>query len=759
MSKHLVIVESPAKAKTIKKYLGPDFEVLASYGHVRDLMPKKGSVDPNNNFEMKYDIIERNSKHLELIAKMLKKADSLYLATDPDREGEAISWHVKEEMERRKLLKDKPYYRIFFNEVTKSAVQEAVANPREIAMDLVNAQQARRALDYLVGFNLSPLLWKKIRRGLSAGRVQSPALRLIVEREIEIENFTPEEYWKIASNLQKDTHKFDARLTYFENEKINQFTINNEELATNAKDTLLSKANGNVTVSKIEKKQRKRNPAPPFITSTIQQEAARKLGFTTRKTMSVSQQLYEGIDIGTGTVGLITYMRTDSVHLSNEAVDDIRDLITKRYGAENVPDEPRVFKTKSKNAQEAHEAIRPTAIKQSPDMIKEYLSSDQLKLYTLVWKRTVACQMVHALINTVAIDFSCPDQSIFRANGSTIKAPGFMSVYLEGKDDNADDDNEEKLLPEFTEGETIKLHDVVPTQHFTEPPPRYSEASLVKSLEENDIGRPSTYSSIIQTLQAREYVVLEKKRFTPTDVGRVVIRFLTEHFTKYVDYDFTAQLEDELDEIARGEKTWIPVLEEFWTPFIEQIGHIDETVQRKDVTTEMTEDKCPKCEHLLAIRLGKRGRFIGCTNYPDCDYTSSLDGDEEANKVEIVQDRKCPECEKDLVIKNGKYGKFIGCSSYPDCKHMEPLEKPSDLKILCPQCSQGNILQRKSRRGKIFYSCARYPDCDYALWNEPVEEACPKCHWPILTLKETKSRGKEKLCPQRDCNHKVKLDE
>lgn len=762
MSKHLVIVESPAKCKTIKKYLGPDYEVLASYGHVRDLLPKKGSVDPANDFAMKYEIIDRNAKHLDLIAKTLKQCDSLYLATDPDREGEAISWHVQQEMERRKLLKDKTCYRIFFNEITKTAIQTAISEPRDIAMNLVNAQQARRALDYLVGFNLSPLLWKKVRRGLSAGRVQSPALRMIVEREIEIESFVPQEYWKVIAKLQKTTHKFDARLTYLEGEKIEQFTLNNTKLALKAKETLLNKSNGVLTVTKIEKKQRKRNPAPPFITSTLQQEAARKLGFTTRKTMMVAQQLYEGIEIGTGSVGLITYMRTDSVNLAIEAVNDIRDFIEKRYSKENVPESARQFKTKAQNAQEAHEAIRPTVIKQTPEMLKDYLNPDQLKLYTLIWKRTVACQMIHATIDTVSVDFGCPENSLFRANGSTIKTPGFMAVYLEGQDDKSDDDdddNKEKLLPEFEQGEQVKLTDIATTQHFTEPPPRYSEASLVKSLEERGIGRPSTYSSIIQTLQQREYVTIEQKRFMPTDVGRVVSRFLTEHFSKYVDYDFTAKLENDLDEIAIGDKAWIPVLRNFWTPFNDQISHIDQSVQRKDVTTEMTEEKCPKCGNLLAIRLGKRGRFIGCTNYPDCDHTASLEGETEANQTEVIQDRACPSCNSELVIKVGRYGKFVGCSQYPKCNHMEPIEKPTTTNVLCPQCSQGAILQRKSRRGKIFYSCERYPDCDYALWNEPIEEACPDCHWPILTIKETKSRGKEKVCPQQNCKYKTSVDE
>jgi DNA topoisomerase-1 len=693
-----------------------------------------------------------------MIAKLLKTSDSLYLATDPDREGEAISWHVQEDMIRRKLLKNKNTYRIFFNEITKAAVQEALSNPRDISMDMVNAQQARRALDYLVGFNLSPLLWKKVRRGLSAGRVQSPALRLIVERELEIEKFITQEYWRLTASIQHDKTTFSARLTHFEGEKLEQFSITTEDRATHCQNTLLEKANGTLTVKKIEKKQRKRNPAPPFITSTLQQEAARKLGFTTRRTMSVAQQLYEGIDIGAGTVGLITYMRTDSVNLAGEAIESIRSLIEKRYGIEFVPESPRVYKTKSKNAQEAHEAIRPTAAQQTPDIIKEYLNPEQFKLYSLIWKRAVASQMQHALIDTVAIDFNCEGNNIFRANGSTIKHPGFMSVYLEGIDDKEDGDGKENILPPLTEGQCVQLDSITPSQHFTEPPPRYTEASLVKSLEEHDIGRPSTYSSIIQTLQHREYVILEKKRFTPTDVGRIVNRFLTEHFSQYVDYDFTAALEDQLDEVARGEKKWIPVLENFWMPFIKQITHIDETVQRKDVTTELIDKKCPKCDHQLAIRLGKRGRFIGCTHFPDCDYTSSLDG-EETSKVEILEDRACPKCGGELHIKMGKYGKFVGCGKYPDCNHMEPIEKPTDTKVLCPQCSQGNILERRSRRGKVFYSCARYPDCDYAIWNLPLDEPCPKCHWPILSFKETKSKGKEKVCPQKTCQYKISLDE
>ncbi|AMQ28994.1 TPA: type I DNA topoisomerase [Legionella pneumophila] len=759
MSKHLVIVESPAKAKTIQKYLGNDYDVLASYGHVRDLPARKGSVNPEKHFSMTYVPIEKNARHIDTIAKTLKKSDSLLLATDPDREGEAISWHIFELMKERNLLKDKSVHRIFFNEITKAAIQDAINHPRSISMDLVNAQQARRALDYLVGFNLSPLLWKKIRRGLSAGRVQSPALRLIVEREEEIERFIAQEYWKIIAKCAHASTEFEARLTHYNEEKLQQFSVTQQEQAHEIKKQLIAQAQGFLTVAQIDKKQRKRKPSPPFITSTLQQEAARKLGFTARKTMMVAQQLYEGIDIGTGTVGLITYMRTDSVNLAKEAIDEIRDYITQRYKGDNCPNSPRIYKTKSKNAQEAHEAIRPTSIKRTPEMVQGSLTSDQLKLYSLIWKRTVASQMADAILDTVSVDFSCGKGNTFRANGSTIAFPGFLSVYEEGRDDSKDEDNEDKILPAFNVGEKIKVSDIETNQHFTEPPPRYSEATLVKALEEYDIGRPSTYASIIHTLQQREYVVVEKKRFLPTDVGRIVNRFLTNYFTRYVDYQFTAGLEDTLDAIARGEKDWIPVLEEFWQPFVQQIQNIDEQVQRKDVTTELLEEKCPKCQKPLSIRLGKRGRFIGCTGYPDCDYTQDISNPEgEKSEPEVVEGRNCPLCHGALHIKTGRYGKFIGCSNYPECKHMEPLEKPSDTGVTCPKCNQAKILQRKSRKGKIFYSCGNYPKCDYALWNEPVDLPCPKCAWPILTLKESKKFGRQILCPREGCDYSAKED-
>ncbi|MBN46902.1 MULTISPECIES: type I DNA topoisomerase [unclassified Methylophaga] len=758
MGNKLVIVESPAKAKTIKKYLGKDVEVLASYGHVRDLLPKEGAVDPSNDFAMKYQIIDRNSKHVDAIAKAMKKADSLYLATDPDREGEAISWHLFELLKKKGVLKDKEVFRVVFHEITKQAVNDAVANPRELSMDMVNAQQARRALDYLVGFTLSPLLWKKVRRGLSAGRVQSPALRMIVERELEIEAFKAQEYWTIEADATAEKTPFQAKLTHYKNDKLSQFSIEKTEQAEDVVKTLTKAAEGKLLVTHVEKKQRKRNPAAPFTTSTLQQEASRKLGFGAQRTMSVAQQLYEGVDTGEGAEGLITYMRTDSVSLAAEAIEEIRMFIGQRYGAKSVPSKPQEYKTKSKNAQEAHEAVRPTSVLRTPDEMKAYLSVDQHKLYNLIWQRTLASQMIHATLNTVAVDLGCGKGNTFRANGSTVVNPGFMSVYLEGKDDTKGD-KDENILPPMEVGEVVDLVAIRPEQHFTEPPPRYSEASLVRSLEEHDIGRPSTYASIISTLLQREYVELITKRFHPTDVGRVVGKFLVEHFTRYVDYDFTAKLEDDLDAVSRGEAEWIPLLRNFWGPFKEQVETKDKEVQRSDVTQELLDEDCPKCGKKLSSRLGRSGRFIGCTGYPECDYTRNIDGEETtASEPEVVEGRKCPKCDSDLWIRTGKYGKFIGCSSYPKCKHIESLEQPDKTGVECPKCKKGEILTRKSRRGKVFYSCSEYPTCDYAIWNEPVAEPCPNCNWPILSIKTTKSKGTEKVCPQKDCGYSVKVE-
>ena len=613
MSKNLVIVESPAKSKTISKYLGKDFDVMASYGHVRDLVPKEGAVDPDNNFTMKYQVIERNEKHVKAIVRGLKKADALYLATDPDREGEAISWHLIELLKERGALAGKEVHRVVFHEITKQAVQDAVDNPRELSGDLVGAQQARRALDYLVGFNLSPLLWKKVQPGLSAGRVQSPALRMIVERELEIEAFKAREYWTIEADVSKNEQPFVSRLVSYKGEKVEQFSFQNEESARAVEKTLLEAAGGEFNVLSVTKRQRRRNPAAPFTTSTLQQEASRKLGFNTQRTMRVAQKLYEGIELpGEGQVGLISYMRTDSVTLAEVAVTEIRDVIAERYGKQNVPDEPRVFKTKSKNAQEAHEAIRPTTVTHVPDEIRGSLDDDQYKLYSLIWKRTMACQMVPAVFDTVAIEMAAGDESLghrMRANGSVLVEPGFMSVYQEGKDDSKDDDGD-RLLPEIDEGDTIKLDELRPEQHFTEPPPRFTEASLVKTLEEYGIGRPSTYASIIVTLKNREYVEMDAKRFIPTDIGRIVIGFLTEHFTQYVDYDFTAKLEDDLDEVSLGHKEWVPLLDDFWRPFIKLCEEKESSVTREQVAQARELGTDPKSGKPVTVRMGRYGPFV-----------------------------------------------------------------------------------------------------------------------------------------------------
>ena len=757
--KNLVIVESPAKAKTIEKYLGKNFKVLASFGHVRDLLPKNGAVDTENGFAMKYQLIERNAKHLDAITKAMRNAEALYLATDPDREGEAISWHLYEILKEQKTLENKQVHRVAFHEITKTAVKEAIDNPRSLSMDLVNAQQARRALDYLVGFNLSPVLWKKIRRGLSAGRVQSPALRLIVEREIEIEVFEPREYWTIEADCKKARRVFIAKLNLLAKKKITQFSIIKKEQANKAKNKLLKLAKGQLEVIKVNKKQRRRQPSSPFTTSTLQQEAARKLGFATKRTMQIAQQLYEGIDTGEGAAGLITYMRTDSVNLADEAVGEIREVIQERYGKENLPKQARKFKTKAKNAQEAHEAVRPTSAARHPDGIKSSLKSDQFKLYTLIWKRTIACQMTHATLDTVAVDLSCGDENnVFRANGSVIVKPGFLLVYEEGIDDKKKSDGTEKMLPPLEIGEFIELKDILANQHFTEPPPRFSEASLVKNLEEFGIGRPSTYATIISTLQQREYVNLEQKRFTPTDVGRVVNKLLTEHFELYIDYDFTAKLEDQLDEIARGEQEWIPLMQRFWSKFKKLVDEKTDSVQRQDLH-ETLDEACPKCKKPLNKRLGRRGQFIGCSGYPDCDYTRNLDGEEYTpSKPEIVEGRKCPKCKSDLIIKQG-HSKFIGCSNYPKCKFTESLEKPVDTGVTCPICNSATLVQKKSRYGSIFYSCSSYPTCKYAISGKPLAEKCPTCDWPILMLKTTKKNGTQKICPQKDCDYLVNVEE
>ena len=608
----VVIVESPAKAKTIEKYLGPGFKVLASYGHVRDLVPKEGAVDPDNGFVMRYDSIERNEKHVKAIKSALKKADTLYLATDPDREGEAISWHLCEMLKEQGLLDGKDVQRVVFYEITKRSILEAMKSPRGLSNELIDAQQARRALDYLFGFNLSPLLWKKIMPKLSAGRVQSPALRMIVEREKEVEAFIPQEYWTLEGAIASGEAQVSGRLVEYQGNRVEQFTFVNEEQAHAARDAVLAAADGKVRISKIDKKQRRRKPTAPFSTSTLQQEASRKLGFNTQRTMRTAQGLYEGIETDDGTVGLITYMRTDSVSLAGEAVVEIRELIKNRYGAENVPDEPPVYKTKAKNAQEAHESVRPTSVLRTPEDLKDRLDDDQFKLYSLIWKRAVASQMVPAVFDTVAIDMNpenAPETARLRANGSTLVEPGFIAVYQEGSDD-VKDEEADRTLPPLEQNQLLDLAEFKADQHFTDPPPRYTEASLVKTLEEYGIGRPSTYASIISTLKNRDYVEMDGKRFLPTDIGRIVSDFLTNHFTQYVDYDFTANLENELDEISAGDRQWVPLLESFWVPFHDLVENKEETVTREEAAQARQLGTDPKSGKPVSVRMGRFGAFV-----------------------------------------------------------------------------------------------------------------------------------------------------
>ena len=754
MANSLVIVESPAKAKTIEKFLGKGYKVLASYGHVRALPSKQGSVDIEHDFVPNYQVLAESKKHIDLLKKEVAKSSELILATDLDREGEAIAWHLLEALGIDEYG-DKPQVkRVTFHEITKPAILAAMANPRRIDRGLVDAQQARSVLDYLVGFNLSPFLWKKIRYGLSAGRVQSVALRLVCERESEIEAFEPREYWTIEALLANPAGAdFTARLHSIDGAKLDKFAIGNQ---ARAEEVMADLQQAEFRIAKLEKKERKRNPAAPFTTSTLQQEANRKLGFSARKTMSTAQKLYEGIDIGEGSHGLITYMRTDSVALSQQATSEAREVICQLYGQDYALATPRIFKNKSKNAQEAHEAVRPTSIAHTPDKIKSHLTADQFRLYQLIWKRTVASQMTPAVFDATSVDISAGERYSFRASGQIIRFPGFMTLYIEGTD-NGDDEEKEGLLPPLAEGEDLHRQQLTQEQHFTQPPPRFTEASLVKALEEYGIGRPSTYANIMNTMVTRKYVRLEKRIFYPEDVGRVVTKLLTEHFSRYVDYDFTAAMEEDLDAISRGEKDWTPSVKQFWDPFIALLGQKDQEVSKADLTTEKTDQSCPECSKKLVIKLGRSGRFLACSGFPDCRHTEPLESNGLPAEEPVMSDEKCDKCGAGMLVKAGRYGKFLACSAYPACKNIQPLEKPVSLDIGCPQCKEGEMMEKKSRYGKIFYSCNRYPKCKYALWNPPKQEACPKCAWPLTEIKTTKRSGTVQRCPQENCDWQKEL--
>jgi len=673
---HLVVVESPAKAKTINRYLGNDYVVVASYGHIRDLPSKNGSVDPNNQFQMVWEVDARSKKHIDAIIKESKNADSILLATDPDREGEAISWHIAQLLMEKKALQGKKLQRIVFNEITKSAVQHALENPREINQELVDAYMARRALDYLVGFNISPVLWRKLPGSRSAGRVQSVALRLIVHREQEIEKFIKEEYWSILGQFSTPSKEFfDAKLTHLNGVKLEKFSINNEEKAK-AAVSLLEKEN--YAVASIDKKQMRRNPAAPFITSTLQQEASRKLGFSASRTMQTAQKLYEGIAIKGESTGLITYMRTDGVQLSQEAVSKMRDFIGKKYGKDYLPASAIAYKSKAKNAQEAHEAIRPTDIDRTPEMVKPYLDETQYKLYELIWRRTLACQMTQAVFDQMSILIDSSDKKHqFKATGSTLVFDGFLRVYKEGIDDQKGDNDEDRLLPRMADKDPLNLKNIEPHQHFTEPPPRYGEASLVKKLEELGIGRPSTYASILHVLQERSYVMLERRQFIPSDRGRLVTTFLENFFQKYVEYDFTAKLEEQLDDISAGERDWHKVMQEFWSPFSTTVGDVMKidivsVIDKLEEALEhylFGEDKdhlCPKCQKgKLSLKLGKFGAFLGCSNYPECPYTRPIgdqatgEGDNAHPQEETPVVGTDPVTGSEITLRKGPYGFYL----------------------------------------------------------------------------------------------------
>jgi len=739
--KALVIVESPAKAKTISKILGKDYTVKASVGHIKDLPAKEMGIDIEHDFTPKYIVIPGKEKVIKELKKAAKEADTIFIAPDPDREGEAIAWHIADEVKDKK----KNIYRIKFNEITKSAVLEAVKNPGEIDMNKVDAQQARRILDRLVGYELSPLLWRKVRRGLSAGRVQSVAVRLVVDREREVTAFQQVEYWSINAEFEgSNKPTFWAKLFKYDEQKVEIGTAGAAEaVVSQVKDSRF-------VLTSIDRKKRKRMPSPPFITSTLQQEASRKLRFTAKKTMAVAQQLYEGIELGEeGAVGLITYMRTDSNRISAEAQKAAREFIESTYGKEFLPEKPPVYKSKA-SAQEAHEAVRPTYLTNRPEHIKQYLSKEQLSLYKLIWNRFIASQMAPAELELTTFDIS-PDESkgktVFRATGSVVKFQGFMTLYTEGTDELLDEN--ESLLPSLKEGEVLKLLNLQPKQHFTQPPPRYTEASLVKALEEKGIGRPSTYAAIMSTIQDRKYVHKTEGKFAPTELGVVVNDLLVERFAELMDIGFTASLEEDLDHIEDGKTKWIKVVGDFYTPFHGKLSEalaVPGKVKPEDIPTEAT---CEKCGKPMVIRWGRHGRFMACSGFPECKNAKPLDGDKPAAEP-VETDEKCPKCDAPMLLKSGRFGKFYACSAYPECKTTKPIATG----VKCPE-DGGDIVERRSKRGRSFWSCSNYPNCKFATWSKPVPRQCPQCGAAFLGEKWSKGGGVTYVCLNKECTYKI----
>lgn len=827
MSKNLVIVESPAKAKTINKYLGSDYKVLASIGHIKDLPSKELGVDIENNFEPTYEVIpdkkkRNNKKTVSELKKAAKESDAIYLAADPDREGEAICQHLAEEIVPKRPAK--PVFRVMFNEITKNAIKDAFKEPKEINKNLVDAQQARRVLDRLVGYKVSPILWKTIGGRLSAGRVQTVAVRLVVEREREIEAFVQTEYWTVSANLAaKLPPNFDARLYKVEDKTVktgnfDQDVKKSEIHLKNEKETkdIVSEAEKEqFIVDEVTTKERKRNPTPPFITSKLQQEAARKFGFSVKKTMTVAQKLYEGIEIGKeGSVGLITYMRSDSTRISDTALNETRDFVGGEYGKEYLPEKPNFYKSK-KGAQDAHEAIRPTDVNRTPESLKSYLNADEHKLYRLIWQRTVASQMAPAVFDQTTIDIKA-GRFTFRATGSVLKFDGFLKVYQEGRDEKTeeDDDEAERTLPLVEKGEDLKLNQVTPEQHFTEPPPRFSEATLVKALEEKGIGRPSTYAAIMTTIQDREYVEKIDGRFHPTGLGTTVNDLLVAGFNELFDPAYTAKMEEDLDKIEDGDLDWRNAMREFYDRFSKNLKNAEESIKDKKKMSVPTDEVCENCGAGMVIKFGRFGQFLACATYPECKTTREIvkksDG-QNADNAEGGQSEEiaaCELCGKDMALKRGRFGAFYGCTGYPECKNIRKIDKksgeaistppPVELDEECPKdgaklvrrtgrfgefvsCSnypkcdyvkrettgiacpkagcKGEIVVKKSKRGKVFYGCSNYPKCDAVYWDKPIDQACPTCQAPFVLEKTTKKDGIVRYCQNDDCDYKMSVED
>jgi DNA topoisomerase-1 len=760
MAKHLVIVESPAKARTLTKYLGRDYQVKASVGHVVDLPKSKLGVDVENDFAPEYQVIHGKSKIITELRAAAKGKENIYLAPDPDREGEAIAWHIAGKLDgKRSTIR-----RVLFNEITKKAVQEALKHPKELDRSLFEAQQTRRILDRLVGYQISPLLWQKVRRGLSAGRVQSVAVRVVCEREREIQAFQKTEYWSVTAQLDAaQPPRFSARLTRIGDNRLDpeKFRIENQE---SAQDLVARLRDAEWRVAKVERKERRRFPTPPFITSRLQQEASRKLGYAPSRTMRIAQRLYEGVELGAeGPVGLITYMRTDSVRIADDALADVRRFIGERYGKPYLPEQPVTYRTK-KGAQDAHEAIRPTALDRPPETIASFLSKEELALYTLIWNRFVASQMPPAVFDQTAVDVTAMD-TIFRATGQVMKFDGFIRVYTEGRDEEPaeGDDDDEHALPPLSEGQALQLHDLLPEQHFTQPPPRFSQATLIKELEEKGIGRPSTYAAIMSTIITKEYVAEDKqRRLIPTELGFLVTDLLVQAFPDILNVEFTAGMETVLDDIEDGKENWVAAMRRFYEPFARDLEHAAEHMRDVKRQGQPTDIACKKCGSQMVVKWGRSGEFLACSKYPECKSTANFERDDDGN-IKIAEEETtsevCDQCGKPMQIRFGRFGKFLGCSGYPECKTVRSLIRPVPTGIKCPDCKEGEILEKRSRAGKTFFSCGRYPHCRFATWDRPVPEPCPQCAAPFVVEKTTKRAGTVRRCLAEGCTYKETVAE